>query len=173
MIMGFFNWSVEEKLANHTIDTYHPLGVLTEYNEAELYAMYKALLGMYQEGVLEGTIEPYGPDTIAENETANLYLIERSQMPAEIVGSFREALIDLTQAGTLEVKHINPREEHTKAPTTQIDITPGDFTPPALKSVLDVDLPKFLTTNLALLGVIAVAGAIVFTQMRGANYGRA
>lgn len=165
--LGIFNLSVEEKLSQQIIDTYHHLGVLTEYSKGELVNMVRPLLGMYQEGIAENDI-----DVLDQNNAQNVartadYLYVRSQLPSAVIRAFLKALWDTTQAGIIPLKHIDPAEAETVA-QTKLKI-PGipDLTPNLLKSVLDVDLPEFLSKNILSISLITGGAIFLYFQSRG------
>jgi len=169
--LGWFNWSVEEKIAVWMLDNWV---VDDQYNEAQLYAMLKPLLGMYQQGILQEQIPVLDLQDQGNVDQITLYLVERSQLPITVVAGFLEGLWALTQEGTLELKHMDPAERKTSAISTKVLPTLDDLanaTPKALTSVLDVDLPAFIQRNLLTISLVGVSATmlIIFARQRGTH----
>lgn len=172
--LGMFNLSTEEKIATGIVDKYHPLGVLTEFDKSQLVSMVKPLLGMYQEAVLTGIIPVLDDNDMESVEVVQDYLFERSQLPITIIKAFTSTLWDLTQAGALELKHMDPTEKKTSAITTKVLPSIEEvktFTPKLVSSLWELDLPEFLSKNLLTLALAGTALA-AFTLMKGGQGGR-
>lgn len=161
--MGIFNLTVEEKIADWILDHYAGTGIFADSQKSDLARQAKVLLGMYQDAVISGELPVYDSRDANKTDTVNNYLYHKSDLPYKNVVAFTQSLSANVKSGKIALKHINPLEKETAPKTTasvkNITETVSDYTPEALKSVLNTDIPAWIQKNALFFGI---AGASIF-----------
>lgn len=177
--MGILGFSVEEKIAAEMKKEFGQWPPLNTSSKGDITRQARILLGMYQDGVISGKIEPYNTEKTGIMQPQRAYLNQRSMLPDNVVIAFLESLQILVFRGEIDLKHLNPLEAKTKAKTTDTAKKTKEmienWTPETIKSVFDFDLPEMINRNIKFLSISIIGAGVIYflyTQKKGEENAR-
>lgn len=175
MQMGILNLTIEEKVADLVFQQYGNNS--PNLSKSELVKMIRPILAIYQEGLTEGVYKPFNGEIFSDggevyqenNQKIRSYIYQRSGIDPFVIITTMNALYIGVQNGIISVKEIDPTLQNITRETSAINTAKAaieQYTPKTIASILNFDVPEFISKNLLTIAGLGIVSIIIINQLK-------